>query len=275
MTAAADVANRHLLQAEVLQEKPVHPGQRIRIVVGNEWAKSRAGQLLASCLVNLLSRQAELVSSIEIVAPTTDSLISLPNGNAAGPFPACLTEIASWAVEQCVKVVTSSMNVADADITVMIGTRVVAAAGVGLFVIGNGWKAWVGIPEHGPSDVVPDKANPMGPFLAAALAAGEIFKRSRGLLSGRFLDADGYSLWSGEKSSDWTNLQDGPEIAGSHLRPTHVIGAGAVGNGLAYLLANAQLAEAFAVLVDDDTYDDFWPAGRILKIPRWMQSPPC
>ncbi len=92
------------------------------------------------------------------------------------------------------------------------------------------------------------------PFLAAALAAGEIFKRSPSLRRGRFLSADGYSLWSGGTSSEWNALVDGPAVSGIRLPPTHVVGAGAVANALGIILANLELSSAYLILIDDDKY---------------------
>lgn len=253
---APDIANRHLLQVEGLAEKPMHPAQRVRIVVAKEWAASRAGQLLTSCLVNLLVRQVTMVSAIDIVAPEVDSAIPLPNGEAADRFPICLTQIAAWAIKDHIPVSRSDDPEADVDITVLIGARAPVTAGIVIFAVGNGWKAWVGDSSAAPADVVPDSENPLGPFFAAALVAGEVFKRCRGLLRGRFVVAHGYSLWSGRASADWNALEDGPELTGADLPTTHIIGAGAVGNGLAYILASARLGDAYAVIIDDDRYDD-------------------
>ncbi|SFJ35577.1 ThiF family adenylyltransferase [Bradyrhizobium sp. Gha] len=256
MTDAPDIANRHLLQAEGLAEKPMHPAQRVRIVVANKWAASRAGQLLTSCLVNLLVRQVTMVSAIDIVAPEANNTIPLPNCEAGERFPVCLTQIAAWAIKDHIPVSISKAPDGDADITVLIGARAPVTAGIVIFAVGNGWKAWVGDPSVAPADVVPDSENPLGPFFAAALAAGEVFKRCRGLLRGRFVEADGYSLWSGQTSADWNTLEDGPELTGADLPPAHIVGAGAVGKGLAYILANARLGDAYAVIIDDDHYDD-------------------
>jgi hypothetical protein len=95
----------------------------------------------------------------------------------------------------------------------------------------------------------------LGPFLAAALAAGEVFKASRGIRRGRYLTADGYSLWSERASPDWYALEEGPRVAGAVLPPVHIAGVGAVGNALAYVAAYLELARAYLVLIDDDRYD--------------------
>ena len=78
----------------------------------------------------------------------------------------------------------------------------------------------------------------------------------RGIRRGRFLSDDGYSLWSGTSSQNWIDLHDGPEISGAVLPPAHIVGAGAVGNALAYIVANLGLVEGYLVLIDDDRYDD-------------------
>ena len=42
-------------------------------------------------------------------------------------------------------------------------------------------------------------------------------------------------------SSDWDALEDGSQVNGSVLPPLHVVGAGAVDNPLAYIVANLGL----------------------------------
>jgi hypothetical protein len=257
MTRTDGISNRHLLQAEGLAEKPLHLAQQIRIVVSDEWASSRAGQLLASCLVNLLARQVGLVSVIEILAPAVPTIIRQPDGTMSDtPLPRSLSLISAWAVDGGVSILTPSEPAINPDITILIGDRSPVHTGIALFTVGDGWRAWVGDVERAPVGIVPKSSNPLGPFLAAALAAGEVFKRGRGLLRGRLLTADGYSLWSGEQAPQWESLEDGPELIGRRLTPLHVFGAGAVGNGVAYVLANAELGETYSIIVDDDTYDD-------------------
>jgi hypothetical protein len=214
--------------------------------------------LLTSCLVNLLCRQVKLIRCIEIISPQTQALVRLPNGDAAREFPACLQFLAEWAVNGVVRVSTTQTETT-AEHTIFIGDaepELYPSHGHSLLLIGDGWRSWVGDPLRAPRLVLPTTSNPLGPFLAAALAAGEIFKRGRGIRRGKFLSEAGYSLWSGTASSDWDALEDGPQVNGSVLPPVHVVGAGAVGNALAYIVANLGLGEAYLVLIDDDKYDD-------------------
>lgn len=249
-----EIANRHLLAVDGLQVSPRVEEQRIRIVVAESWASSHAGQLLTSCLVNLLCRQVKLVRHIEVIAPEGPVLIKLPCEDFASRFPTCLEDLATWAVSGAVSLTTQQFGVVDH--TVFVGEAPQETdQSSGIITIGNGWKAWLGEVSHARSNVVPTSPNPLGPFLGAALAAGEVFKRCRGIRRGRFLSGDGYSLWSGASSQNWIDLEDGPEITKATIPSIHVVGAGAVGNALGYIISNLGLAEAYLVLIDDDHYD--------------------
>jgi len=258
MMAANDISNRHLLPADGLEDVPEGQEQSVRIVVAKSWAASTAGQLLVSCLVNLLCRQVGLIKSIEVVAPASDLQVRLPSGDTHSGFPSCLEQVVEWAVEDRVRIWTTPTD-SITDCTIVIGESEGATAleiRYALYVIGDGWRAWAGAPEHAPRKAQPGSTNPLGPFLGACLAAGEVFKRGRGLRRGRYLDASGYSLWSGQTESDWDALEDGPEIEGLTLPDFYIVGAGAVGNGASYLFSNARLRSAYAVLIDDDSYDE-------------------
>jgi hypothetical protein len=122
-------------------------------------------------------------------------------------------------------------------------------------VVGDGWRGWLGNSPAVAPRAAPTSTSPFGPFLAAALAAGEIFKHIRGIRRGRFLRATGISLWSGTQSATWSDLDGGPTIAGLTLPPIHMVGAGAVGNSLGYVLAHLDLRDGFLIPIDDDFYD--------------------
>jgi hypothetical protein len=82
-----------------------------------------------------------------------------------------------------------------------------------------------------------------------------VFKLSRGITRGRYIDALAVSLWSGSAAEDWAAAAEGPAVAGLLLPPMHVVGAGAVGQALAYILRHAGLAEAYMAFLDDDRHD--------------------
>jgi hypothetical protein len=181
----------------------------------------------------------------------------MPDGSEGLGFPSFLTELAMWAVNGAVTVSTVPSRTV-ADYTVFVGGPVSEfdlQHSRPLVVAGDGWRSWIGNTRQSPVSVSPTSTNPLGPFLAAALAAGEIFKYSRGIRRGRFLTNIGLSLWSGTESPVWEALEDGPSVAGVTLPPIHLVGAGAVGNALAYVLANLGLRDGYVIPVDDDSYD--------------------
>jgi hypothetical protein len=56
-------------------------------------------------------------------------------------------------------------------------------------------------------------------------------------------------------SSVWEELNAGPELNELHLPPFVLVGVGAVGNALAYVLTHLENRDIYPVLVDDDFYD--------------------
>lgn len=277
MNLHEDIANRHVLPVEGLSRSRQDEPLSVRIVVSAQWAASRAGQLLVSCLANLLVRQVSLVRQVEIASSPAPSLVRIPTVISSRDFPGSLVSLSDWAVDGVVPVIERLIP-DPADFTIFVGTPLpepIPNHGQVLTALGDGWRAWVGTPDLAPQGVLPSSGNPLGPFLAAALIAGEVFKRSRGILRGRYLTAEGFSLWSNKGSSAWGDLDPGPEIAGHVLRPLHIVGLGAVGNALAYIIANLQLSEAYPVLIDDDKYDETnlnrcllagWPNRNDLKV---------
>ena len=257
VTIADDIGHRHLLGTDALPSTPTLQNQFVRIVVSDDWAITVAGQLLTTCLVNLLCRQTTLVRHLEVIAPDTRSLIRFPSGSAEKHLQLGLEAIPVWATGSAITLSTAKTPLA-ADVTILVGDpppTFSSKEGHVYLAVGNGWRAWLGDPNRAPPKTHPTSTNPLGPFMAAALAAGEVFKRGYGIKRGRFLDADGYSLWTDEHMTDFDALVDGPEFQGACLAPVHLIGTGAVGNAVGYIAAHSNLAEAYFVLIDDDVYD--------------------
>jgi len=253
---AATIAKRHLLAVDGMPEVGELTPSSVQIVVHDDWAASAAGQFLVICLVNLLVRQAKFVSRVSVLAKTSALQVRLPSGRTIAPFPECLPEIGLWAVLDAIPVSTEQMR--QADFTIFVGPPLgmpQSDAGHALAVVGAGWLAWIGDPSAATDVAHPRSKNPLGPFLAASLASGEIYKRVRGIRRGRYLESNGYSLWSGQSAPDYLELEDGPELVGLNLQPLHIAGLGAVGNGLAYIIANADFHDPYIVLIDDDSYD--------------------
>jgi hypothetical protein len=187
MSVETGLASRHLLPASgVADATETVKKLFVRVVVADEWSGSIAGQLLVSCLVNLLCRQESLVSRVEVVAKTAPLLILLPSGRASTPFPTCLDELTAWAVRDAVDFGTQQTK-ARADYTIVVGTEMdnATSAGHELFVVGVGWRAWAGRREKRPGRVTPCSPNPLGPAVRRGAGRGRGLQAQPRYLTGK------------------------------------------------------------------------------------------
>ena len=245
MSQPANIADRHERQVPGLKNGG---GMTVRILTGP--LTRQADQLLLICLLNLLCRMAGTVKAIEIDAPDVILELPLPDGSGPGFVFDRLAAFSRWAVGDVVSVLRRRAFAAD--LTISIGA-LSSEDNIDLFVTGAGWIAWVGIEE--PETELADGPNPIGPWFAASLAAGEVFKRARGLTRGRYAREDeGYGLWDGS-SGPLRAMADGPPLGGRSLPPFYLVGAGAVGQGIIALLGVGRLP-TFVVTIDDDTHDE-------------------
>lgn len=113
----------------------------------------------------------------------------------------------------------------------------------------NGWVARV---SSGDSDIsgVCDQTNPIGALAAASLGNAEIFKRLVKLKEtrGNFLNGVNFSLYSYKEDVD----DVGPILPNSIPIDLLVTGAGAIGNGLIYLLNLLPLAVRILIVDRQD-----------------------
>lgn len=252
--SAERISDRHLRTVSGLRPADERASLRIRIVAGSA-ASTVAGQHLALCLVNLLCRTTDLVTAIDLALPEAEVRVTLPFRSSRTGLGDALVDLAHWAVGSAIAVEVTDTDVPP-DICLGIGDDVHAPAGAcSLHALADGWRAWVGTPEQMPdaSDAFAS-GNPLGPYLAAAIMAGEVFKRGRGITRGRWIEDFGHSLWNGETAA-WPNLRDGPQLAGLSLPPFYLIGAGAVGQGLISVIGAAGFASSYVVTIDDDRHD--------------------
>ena len=254
MSIDPEIGSRHMLGTDGLAEQPNAMHQYVRIVISQDWADSVPGQLIAECLVNLLARQVGLVEQLEIVSADVPLLIHPIIKGVWQTLTEYLVAVGEWAVGMKVRTGDNS-SPHEADHTIVIGGATTLDSAKTIACIADSWKAWVGELKNVPDDRPSPSLNPVGPFFAAALAAGEIFKRTWGLRRGRFLDNHAYSLWKNSMSSVWEELDAGPALNELHLPPFVLVGAGAVGNALAYVLIRLENRDIYPVLVDDDVYD--------------------
>ena len=279
MTIDEEIAQRHLLAVDGFEERCCSPNStavRSDSSFGTRWASSKSGQVTDLLPSQFAMPTSQIGTSYRgrLAPETRDPLIRMPNGdNSSNNFPDCLQALATWAVEHAIAVSTVRTGTVSADHTIFVGEiQPELNPNTGdrnpLVAIGDGWRAWVGdTPANSKELRSPSFANPLGPFLAAALVAGEIFKRGRGILRGQFLSSAGYSLWSGATSPDWDALEDGPSIAGTVLPPVHVVEP-VQSATRSPTLANLGLTDGYIILVDDDKYD--WNQSKSLP-PRRLE----
>ena len=244
MISPRDIGDRH--------ERPVaglgdHGGIVVRLSTGP--LTRRADQLIVACLINLLCRMTGSVGVIELDSPSAELRIPLADGQGPGPVFERMKAFANWAVGDAVKVVRRSSLVPN--YTISVGAALPSNS-ADLYVTGAGWIAWIG--TETPITELTDGPNPIGPWFAASLAAGEVFKRARGLSRGRFaLSDEGYDLWDG-RTGPLKSLTEGPSLKGHTLPPFILVGAGAVGQGIIALLGVSKIS-TFVVTIDDDAHD--------------------
>ncbi|HWV46960.1 MAG TPA: ThiF family adenylyltransferase, partial [Nitrospira sp.] len=258
MKGQAKISSRHLLSVEGLADASHARKLRIAIYVASEWSCTLAGQHLLVCLINLMCRQTDLVDHIDVVCDEHPLKVTCPGEFEQDMLLRSLRVLVEWAVGGEVTIGFPSKP-GQVDMTIAIGCPdqfPVDLRSDTLFAVASGWLAWVGVGERAPRGIIPAKEDPMGPFLAASILAGEVFKQARRTTRGAPVQAAGYSLWTRAPSEAWLNLEDGPTLRGQMLPPLHVIGAGAVGHALIYTITAAALGASYLVLVDDDVYDE-------------------
>jgi len=172
----------------------------------------------------------------------------------SGDLATSIACMVKWAVGDEVAVVSREPH-QRADIQLCVGPDVQPADDVtSIYAVANGWKAWVGDRDLCAAGWQGHSANPLGPYMAACLLAGEVFKRARGISRGRWIHDLGYSLWTGQQGP-WETLADGPELAGLGLPAMYVVGCGAVGQGLINIVGAARFGDTYVVSIDDDHHD--------------------
>lgn len=252
-----DISNRHFLPASGLQNPDSARTVNVNIYVAPPWHGSIAGQHLVTSLINVLCRQTDLITKIHLVCHDATLLVPLPGMPTTETLVGALEKFVPWVIGDKISF-SVDRSLAVADITIVIGCPDQCEVDVpddALFVIGSGWRAWIGEFGSAPESVVPDKSDPIGPFLAASFVAGEVFKIARGVTKGIPIKGQGYSLWSRLTSIDWNQLEDGPIIFNRSLPPMHLVGAGAVGQALIYTLVAANVHADCLVVMDDDSHD--------------------
>lgn len=248
-----------------LNESPAITGARVRLTLSRDVAASRVGQLGAWLCVNLLARLDGLVDTIVLEAPhvaTTTALAKLSMREASIPeaLSVTLAKLCEDVSAGRTRLVVAANQSERARVEVVIGSSAEpGAAERVIWCFGRGWRAFAGARRDTTIEPLGEQdRNPLGMYLAVCYAVGEVFKVLRGVKSGvrgAQLDCVYSSLWSGTNAPRWADLQEGPELAQTCLPATYLIGAGAVGQAVAFAVATSELDVEFVTILDEQQID--------------------
>jgi hypothetical protein len=196
-----------------------------------KYASSTAGQHLLQMLVNLLARQFGVVCEILLEFDEGDlhEDVILSPRIAKGRLLAGLLALGEAAGGKL-----TTTRVADdtmPTVVVFVGDNLdpSSLAQPAIAVSGHGWRATASTTGALPG-ISARSTNPLGPYLAACIAAGFVFKRTYGKQTPLEVDLD---LWV-------HGSEEGPELTGINLPTAYVLGLGAVGGAFALTLSAAR-----------------------------------
>lgn len=234
---------------------------RVLIAIEPGMAATMAGQDAVWMLANLVCRQFGLVTGIALEIPSGVPL--LPRVAAFGDAPT-LKE----AITNCIRLVAGQHVQIDEHaaasgerypIEIFVGRPPGASrATVRLILFADGWRLFLGHTLH--LDELPRSDLPFGPYLGACFAAGEVFKRLRGMKAGKgeFV-GDGHelclSLWTTRTAAAWDQLDRDPPLARTNFPPLYFAGAGAVAEAAALSIAGLPDATGYATVIDPEPLD--------------------
>lgn len=232
----ADLGGRFLPFGETEQAS-------VTIVVSPDAAHSARVQHTAWMLLNLLSRQQGVVSKIGLLCPQgvaqAGRVIPLADGQLD-------LRSALIAGNEAIGVVPAAPDQHLGKLLVVGATSPVESAW--LYVVANGWCGGV---SRTASSITGDQSDlPFGPYIAACLAAGEVFKAAR-LRSGSYSSPDTafYSAWTRKPSDQYD--PSGPHDITLDLKLA-LAGVGAVGCAFLHTLYSCPGVTGNAILADND-----------------------
>ena len=135
----------------------------------------------------------------------------------------------------------------------------------------NGWVARVSSGVSGlPADVA--LPNPIGALMAASLGVSEVFKRIFGVPPdvAPMLEKIEFSLFEQTSSPTWI----GPALPETiHLPDTLLVGAGAIGNGIAWLFSQLSVRGRVHIVDKQEFGDENLGTCILLELAGWLGEP--
>ncbi len=193
--------------------------------------------------------RACLLSSLRLLVRICSNVaVFLPGGRDALQAE-CRAVAAKVAFDKPVEVLSDAPALERYDAILSVGAR--AHPDLPWTVINsNGWVARVSSCGTHPSPEC-RQGNPIGALAAAALGVADVFKRLIRLREtrGRLVDGLSFSLYSYRCGDD----NPGPSLPDQLVLDLLMVGAGAIGNGVVYLLSRLPMA-GHAVIIDAQSF---------------------
>jgi len=222
---------------ETFADGRAYQRKHIAVVIDPVRATTIAGRVLLFAVTALLARWCRIVTLVAAPSESIDrALAAMHDADPFGQFSKA-----------------RSIPV-DADFVLHIGGRGDADA---IAIDGSGWIARVA-PANAAQTPLKDAPHPLGALAAACLGVAELFRRSVGfepLVQVRMLDL---------LNLGWTDTPGDAPDPTRDIGNVLLIGAGAVGSGVAYAVALCDLIGRFTVI----DYDR-------IKIENFNRSPLC
>jgi hypothetical protein len=216
----------------------------VQVVIPADVAGIEAVQHTAWMTINMLARLDRVVGSISVVCPSGVPLAGRISPLTAGA-PTLAEGIASGTA--AIDTVPVVLAAEPADVRLVVGPG--DAVDGGIRVYGEGWCG--GVTRGGAIPTAEPSALPFGPYIAAAIAVGEVFRGAR-VDPARYPPATSafYSLWSHQAAR--TYIAGGPVILPGVALDETLAGVGAVGCICAQVIWAADGVGGRVLLVDGD-----------------------
>lgn len=216
----------------------------VSLQIPHEVAGTPAGQHTAWALLNMLTRLERVVSRVSVTCPQgipISARLSPLVGNASSLGDALQNGA------RAIGVVPADFVSTEGDLRLVVGPG--TAVPGALRVYGEGWCG--GIAQDAPVPAAKASALPFGPYIAASMAVGEVFKAVR-IDPRRYppTRAAFYSLWF--HRAETTFISGGPAVLPSVVLDETLAGTGAVGCICANVLWATGGVTGDVLLVDGD-----------------------
>jgi len=253
------LGDRHLGPDLSDRLRPVNADARnvVRVSASPAVASTLGGQHALWMLVNLLARQFAVVHELQIAVPPLPVQPGVALFGGADNLVHALVRTGGLVAGAAMHVLPADENGGPCAADVVVGRAEKKSLGdFTVSVLGSGWLAFAGRPENTP-EFLPVGRNAIGPYFAACLAAGEVFKYLRGLREGkgRYIDALYLSLWDFEARATWEALTEGEWRSPLVVPLFWLIGCGAVGQAVAAAITASGSVRGYGTTIDGENID--------------------